>query len=62
MTTEQRLDEANMKLLQASVDLIGMGHEIAELRKVIRLQKAQLTLLTLKLAKVNQFDGLAEVV
>jgi hypothetical protein len=55
-------DDQTLKLLQASIDLINMGHELAELRKIVRLQKAQLTLLTLKLAKVNQFDGLAEVI
>jgi hypothetical protein len=58
MTTEALLDEANMKLLRASVDLLNLGHEIAELRKIVRLQKAQLTALECKL---HQFDGLAEV-
>jgi hypothetical protein len=58
MTTEQLLEEANMKLMRASVDILNLGVEIAELRKIVRLQKAQLTVLECKL---YQFDGLAEV-
>jgi hypothetical protein len=55
-------DDQTLKLLQASVDMLNMGKEIADLRAQVRRLESEKVVLLCKLSRATLlFDGLGEV-